>query len=241
MRVRVIPERMAGRAPQPQHLGRLRRALEPLRVDEAVGRRRFLRRERRQDAARDVRAAHPGRQRAVHRQVVERQGDARRDLDRRRLDVAVGQGQERRPVRAGGVAAACAGGRRARRRSSAVSTRGELGGAEVLLAQQLVDRARPRRRPGRCPFASTQPPSTCARRRTLMNTGRGAHRAISSWASTGRSSAVSGPAYLRKLPAIQWYSPEPATFSTSSPKLRRWSLAPPSPDEPMKPMANRGS
>ena len=52
---------------------------------------------------------------------------------------------------------------------------------------------------------------------------------------------MSGPAYLRKLPAIQWYSPDAATFSTSSPKLRRWSLAPPSPDEPMKPMAKRAS
>ena len=30
-----------------------------------------------------------------------------------------------------------------------------------------------------------------------MNTGRGAHSATSSWASTGRSFAVSGPAYLR--------------------------------------------
>ncbi len=74
-----------------------------------------------------------------------------------------------------------------------------------------------------------------------MNVGRGAHRAISSWASTGRSAGVSGPAYLRKLPAIQWYSPEPARFSTRSPQSRRWSLAPPSPDEPMKPIANRGS
>ena len=39
-----------------------------------------------------------------------------------------------------------------------------------------------------------------------MNTGRGAHSAISSCESTGRSFQFSGPAYFRKLPAIQWYS-----------------------------------
>ena len=42
-----------------------------------------------------------------------------------------------------------------------------------------------------------------------MNTGRGAHRAISSGESTGRSAALRGPSrpaaapYFRKLPAIQ--------------------------------------
>ena len=80
-----------------------------------------------------------------------------------------------------------------------------------------------------------------------MNVSRGAHSAISSWASTGRSPAVllpnfaSAAPYLRKLPAIQWYSPEPVRFSTASPKLRRCSFAPPSPDEPTSTIANRGS
>src|SRR5436190_19466818 len=72
-----------------------------------------------------------------------------------------------------------------------------------------------------------------------MNVSRGAHNAISSWASTGRSPAVrlpnfdSAAPYLRKLPAIQWYSPEPVRFSTASPQFRRCSFAPPSPDEPI--------
>ena len=55
----------------------------------------------------------------------------------------------------------------------------------------------------------------------LMKTGRGAQSAINSWASTGRSFQFSGPAYLMKFPAIQWYSPLPATFSSVSPQLRR--------------------
>jgi hypothetical protein len=88
------------------------------------------------------------------------------------------------------------------------------------------------------PFASTQPPSTCWEP-ALIRTGRGAQRAISSFASTGKSSAVSGPAYLRKLPAIQWYSEVEAMFSTCSPKLRRSILAPPAPEKPTKAIANR--
>ena len=74
-----------------------------------------------------------------------------------------------------------------------------------------------------------------------MNTGRGAHSATSSWASTGRSSGVSGPAYLRKLPAIQWYSPVPATFSTMLAEVAAVELGAALPDEPMKPMAKRWS
>ncbi len=80
-----------------------------------------------------------------------------------------------------------------------------------------------------------------------MKVGRGAVRAMSSLASTGRSPAVLAPdlpaeaPYLRKLPAIQWYSPVPVRLSTASPKLRRWGLAPPSPDEPTSTMANRSS
>ena len=80
-----------------------------------------------------------------------------------------------------------------------------------------------------------------------MNVGRGAQSAISSCASTGRSPAfllpnvASDAPYFRKLPAIQWYSPEPVRFSTASPKLRRCSFAPPSPDEPTSTIAKRGS
>src|SRR5437667_244528 len=43
---------------------------------------------------------------------------------------------------------------------------------------------------------------------------------------------ASAAPYFRKLPAIQWYPPEPVRFSTASPKSRRCSLAPPSPEEP---------
>src|SRR4029079_16583104 len=51
------------------------------------------------------------------------------------------------------------------------------------------------------PFASTHPSPAVAP--ALRNTGRGAHNAISSCESTGRSFTVSGPEYLRKLAAIQ--------------------------------------
>src|SRR5437773_7347833 len=74
---------------------------------------------------------------------------------------------------------------------------------------------------------------------------RGAHKAMSSCASTGRSPAfllpkvASAAPYFRKLPAIQWYSPEPVRFSTASPKFRRCSFAPPSPEEPTSTRAKR--
>ena len=80
-----------------------------------------------------------------------------------------------------------------------------------------------------------------------MKVRRGAHNAISSWESTGMSPAfllpksASAAPYFRKLPAIQWYSPEPVKFSTASPQLRRCSLAPPSPEEPTRTSANRVS
>src|SRR3982750_1405265 len=80
-----------------------------------------------------------------------------------------------------------------------------------------------------------------------MNVGLGAQSAISSCASIGRSpgvllpNAASDAPYLRKLPAIQWYSPELVRFSTASPQLRRCSFAPPSPDEPTSTTANRVS
>ena len=80
-----------------------------------------------------------------------------------------------------------------------------------------------------------------------MNVGRGAHSAMSWCASTGMSPAfrlpneASAAPYFRKLPAIQWYWPDPVRFSTCSPKLRRCGLAPPSPDDPTSTSAKRGS
>src|SRR4029453_2576094 len=71
--------------------------------------------------------------------------------------------------------------------------------------------------PRNIPFASTQPPST-SNEPLDTNTGRGAQRATSSCESTGRSLAVRGPAYLRKLPATQWYAPLPAAFSPRPPE-----------------------
>src|SRR3989475_13272579 len=80
-----------------------------------------------------------------------------------------------------------------------------------------------------------------------MKVRRGAHNAINSWASTGKSPAFllpkvdSAAPYFKKLPAIQWYSPEPVRFSTASPKLRRCNLAPPSPEETTSAIADRKS
>ena len=80
-----------------------------------------------------------------------------------------------------------------------------------------------------------------------MKVRRGAHSAMSSWESTGMSPAfrlpkvASAAPYFRKLPAIQWYSPDPVRFSTASPKLRRCGFAPPSPDDPTSTTANRRS
>jgi len=94
--------------------------------------------------------------------------------------------------------------------------RGKLCGSHVLLAQQFVHRARTG---GGQEHALGVLPSVAVSGAPLMNTGRGAHMAISSWESTGRSFQFSGPAYLRKLPAIQWYSLAAATFSTISPPI----------------------
>src|SRR5213075_2560927 len=90
------------------------------------------------------------------------------------------------------------------------------------------------------PFASTHLPSTVGEPE-LMNTGRGAHNATNSCASKGKSFGVSGPAYLIKFPANQWYSPDDARFSTCSPKTRRRVFVPPAPDEPTNAIAKRGS
>src|SRR5262249_39785969 len=98
----------------------------------------------------------------------------------------------------------------------------------------------------KCALASTHasefPMSTAGSMElpALKKTGRGAHIAINSWESTGRSLHLSGPAYFKKLPAIQWYSLWDATFSTSSPQSRRGSFAPPSPEELTKTTAMRG-
>src|SRR3989442_11511685 len=60
-------------------------------------------------------------------------------------------------------------------------------------------------------------------------------------ASPRRGEDASAAPYFRKLPAIQWYWPDPVRFSTCSPKLRRFGFGPPSPGEPTKNSANRGS
>ncbi len=80
-----------------------------------------------------------------------------------------------------------------------------------------------------------------------MKVSRGAHSAINSFESTGKSPAfllpkeASAAPYFRKLPAIQWYPPDPVRFSTASPKLRLCGLAPPSPEEPTSTTAKRES
>ena len=76
------------------------------------------------------------------------------------------------------------------------------------------------------PFASTQP-SPFSSAPPLMNTGRGAHNATNSCASMGRSFQCSGPPYLMKLPAIQWYSSTPVMFSTNSPQFATIELGSP--------------
>src|SRR5258707_9929519 len=60
-------------------------------------------------------------------------------------------------------------------------------------------------------------------------------------ASPRRAEDASAAPYSRKLPAIQWYSPDPVRFSTASPKLRRGGLAPPPPGDPTGGAAERGS
>ena len=90
------------------------------------------------------------------------------------------------------------------------------------------------------PLASIHWPSTKGEP-ALINTGRGAHSAMSSCASTGRSSCVFMLAYFMKFPQNQWYSLELARFSICSPKTLRKTLAPPAPDEAIKPREKRCS
>ena len=102
----------------------------------------------------------PDRRRQGVRRPGDRPGGGRGVIhfEARAIQVAVGELQERRPVRPGRVPAGVLA-----EGDLAVDQRGllgrELGGAQPLLAQQLVDR------PGRdarqnMPLASTQPPST---------------------------------------------------------------------------------
>ena len=68
------------------------------------------------------------------------------------------------------------------------------------------------------------------RRYLALATGDGLKLAARVDGILGRLPKVDWAApYFRKLPAIQWYWPEPVRFSTASPKLRRCSLPPPSP------------
>ena len=78
------------------------------------------------------------------------------------------------------------------------------------------------------PFGSTQSSPFAP---ALTKIGRGAASAKRSCESTGRSFAMSVPAYFRKPGANQWYSPTPARFSICSPKWRRNGAAPPAPDD----------
>lgn len=89
-----------------------------------------------------------------------------------------------------------------------------------------------------CPLSSIQLPSTLGELQ-LINTGRGAHIAINSCASTGRSFSVNGPEYFIKLGANQCYPEDEARLSTFSPNTRSINLAPPAPEEPINPIAKR--
>ncbi len=87
------------------------------------------------------------------------------------------------------------GGMRDRRKDERGFHRRHRARAEIVPAQQSIHRARgdsARNVPG----TSTHPPSTSCEP-PPMKSGLGAASAISSCASTGRSFAVSGPAYLR--------------------------------------------
>ena len=233
MRVRVIPERMAGRAPQPQHLGRLRRALEPLRVDEAVGRRRFLGRERRRGCC-------ARRRRASFRAAARRARAGRRRSGRRApgpRPPAPGCSARPRPGTSASSGRPCgrrgAGGTRCRRRRAPSRSAGTRWCRGPSCRAAGTPGPRPPRR-GTCP---SRPPSRPRPRtsRALMNTGRGAQRAISSCASTGRSFGGQRAGVLEEVaghPVVLAGAGErsrPARRSCGG-----WSLAPPSPDEPMK-------
>ena len=73
---------------------------------------------------------------------------------------------------------------------------------QVLLPQQPIHRPRSHRAQKLAHRGSAHS-SPAVFEPTPTNTGRGAHSAISSCASTGRSPVVSGPAYFMKFPAIQ--------------------------------------
>ena len=111
-------------------------------------------------------------------------------IDSRPLDVSAGPREKRRPVRAGRVAAAVLAERHARRRSAPSPSAGISVVPRSFLPEQLVHRAGA---DGGHEHALRGPPSrprTCLDDPTLMNTGRGAHSAINSCESTGRSSGV---------------------------------------------------
>ncbi len=88
------------------------------------------------------------------------------------------------------------------------------------------------------PRASTQAISLLP---ALMNMGRGAHNANSSCASTGRSFHRAADRHISKNCRPSNGTHRSRRHSRRSPALRRCSLAPPSPDELINAMANRGS
>ena len=142
------------------------------------------------------------------------------------FQVTVGKLQKGRPVRGGGVPAAVLA-----KGDVAVDQRRRWAGTQWCPGPSCpaaCTPARRRRRPGTCLWH--RPSHRLGRAAADEHRARGAQR--DQLVGIHRQIVpVSGPAYLRKLPAIQWYSPAAATFSTSSPKLRRESLAPPSPEE----------
>lgn len=178
---RVISQRKLGRAPSFEHRHARRLLLEAFRVDEAVAWWSMRGLQRANHAVGDFEASHANRQRAMHRQIVERQGHFPRTAgnlsDGGPLDIAARKGEEGRPIRSCGVATAVLA-----KRDIAIDQGGfhgrKLRGAQILLAQKLVDRPGTDG-PQNMPLASTQPPSTCCEP-LLMNTGRGAHKAMSS-------------------------------------------------------------
>jgi len=76
----------------------------------------------------------------------------------------------------------------------------EINSAQIFFAQQCVHRTGSG---SGHEHAFGIHPAIALCRAPLMKTGRGAHSAMNSWESTGRSFQFSGPPYLMKFPAIQ--------------------------------------
>ena len=117
----------------------------------------------------------------------------------RRFQISFGEFYERWPVRSIGVAAAVLA-----ESNIAMSewsfNRRKLSRAQAAFAKQLIDRPGGG---GGHEHSFGVHPAVTSRRAPADKNRRGAHMAMSSWASTGKSPQFNGPAYLMKLPAIQ--------------------------------------